>query len=346
MEFLRSFGKRPAGKRLERIVQSANYRNGKFQNRLPTQVMRPGVTPFTLAKEFFRKPPGVRPSSPLPSIKTNLFEIEDSTPTLIWFGHSSYLICSRGIRVLVDPVFSGHASPEKHFVTAFPGTDVFKADDFPDIDILVLTHDHYDHLDLDTILKIQGRTRKIVTALGVGAHLQSWGVDAGKITELDWGQGVQFEEGISFRALPARHFSGRGFVRAQTLWMSLVLDIHGKRIYLGGDSGYDAGQFQNAGRAHPGIDLAILECGQYNPNWPQIHMFPEETVLAAADLRAKVLMPVHWAKFALSTHPWNEPAGRLVAAAEKEQQPWIVPMIGQPYILGKGFLQKHWWNVE
>lgn len=345
-KILQSLGKRPTGERLQKIKQSPNYKKGKFQNLLPTPVMRPGVTPLTLAKEFFAKPESVRPAHMLPMMLTDFHRPDTPEPTITWFGHSSYLLQSRGRNILVDPVFSRNASPVPFFMPGFPGTNVYKADDFPAIDVLVITHDHYDHLDFETIQNIHRQCRRIVTALGVGAHLESWGVNPKKIIELDWGQSADCGYGIRFTAVPARHFSGRGFVRAKTLWMALVLDLHGKRIYMGGDSGYDGDQFRQAGRNFPGIDLAILECGQYNENWPHIHMFPEETVQAAIDLVAKVLLPVHWGKFALSTHPWKEPVERMVAAAEQQGQGWVVPILYQQYVIGAPFRQELWWNYD
>lgn len=342
---IKSFGKNPTGDRLKRIQCSPNFEEGKFRNVEPTTVMRKGVSPLTLLKAFFNKPNSVIPSGEIPHVKTNLHELRCGKPTVVWFGHSSYLIHSKGVNILVDPVFSGHASPFGSFIKAFPGSNSYQADDFPEIDILLLTHDHYDHLDLETIQKIHPRAKKIITSLGVGSHLEYWGVDKNKITELDWWQEQNIDTTISFTAAPARHFSGRGLVRNKTFWSSFILKLHGLHIFLGGDSGYDV-QFKNIGERFGGFDLAFLECGQYNLNWPQIHMFPEETVQAAIDLKAKIFLPVHWSKFPLSTHPWNEPPKRMIRAAKKNHQEYVIPLIGEPYTIGEPYQQMIWWDFH
>jgi L-ascorbate metabolism protein UlaG (beta-lactamase superfamily) len=207
----------------------------------------------------------------MPSVKTNLKELNNGLPHLIWFGHSSYLLRINGINILVDPVFSGYASPYSFLGGCFPGSNVYGVEDMPDIDILLLTHDHYDHLDFDTVMKLQHKTKAIITSLGVGSHLQYWGIAANKITELDWWQSKEIFTGFRFTAAPARHFSGRGFTRAKTLWSSFILQAGEYKIYLGGDSGYDT-HFSEIGRQYGPFDLAILENGQYDLRWKYIHV--------------------------------------------------------------------------
>ena len=345
MMITKVFGKIPSGERLEACTKSYHYREGKFQNIEPTSVMRDNVSMFKLFRDFFGKPKSVTPAKEIPFVQTNLLHLDSDKPSIVWFGHSSYLIQSGGINILVDPVFSGHASPFTFFGKSFPGTDNYRVEDFPPIDILLITHDHYDHLDYATILALHPKVNKIVTSLGVGAHLEFWGIEKSKIVELDWWERQAIQAGIEMTAAPARHFSGRGLTRAKTAWSSFVLEIHGYRLFLGGDSGYDA-QFKTIGEKYNGFDLAFLECGQYGVDWPNIHMLPEETLKASMDLRAKVLLPVHWAKFALSTHAWNEPPQRLLAAAQKEDQALVIPMIGQIYTLGDHFQQANWWELE
>lgn len=342
---LRSFGRNPSGARLEKIKKAPNYREGSFQNIEPTSVNPKEVSVFKILKKMLSRPDSVRPSAEIPYVQTDLKELSLKEPLVVWFGHSSYFLKVNGFNLLIDPVFSGNASPFRFFGKAFEGSDTYNAEDFPKIDLLILTHDHYDHLDWPSIKKLDQKTAKIVTSLGVGEHLEYWGVDTAKITELNWWESMKLSEEIEITATPSRHFSGRGFKRAQTLWSSFVLEIFGNRFFIGSDSGYD-GSFQKIGEKFGPFDLAFLECGQYNEYWPEIHMFPEQTVMAARDLRAKVVQPVHWGKFVLSTHPWNEPVKRFIKAAEKENNNFIVPKIGEPYSLKNEFHQEAWWEFE
>ena len=336
-------GKHPAGTYKERIRQSPNYQNGSFQNLSPT-TLRPGDVSFwRLLREFFRKHPGTVPAAALPSVKTNLHQLKGPEPVLVWFGHSSYLLRVRQRTILVDPVLSGNAAPFSFMVKAFPGTDPYQTEDLPVIDYLVLTHDHYDHLDYRSIRRLRQQVRSVFCSLGVGAHLRYWGIDPHIITEMDWWQQEELDNEMELIAAPARHFSGRGFKRGQSLWSSFILKTPGHRFYLGGDSGYD-GHFKTIGEQYGPFDLALLEAGQYNTMWPLIHMMPEETVQAALDLQAKTLMPVHWGKFRLGMHPWNEPVQRIAAAAAERGMPLLIPRIGEALVLDGRFSGNNWWE--
>ena len=337
------FGKKPSGERLERIRRSTNYVNGSFQNILPTEVMLPNASYVGMMKEFFNKPKSVNPASKLPTVSTDLKAISGEKTSIVWFGHSSYLIRSKSLSILVDPVFSGNAAPVSFFAKAFKGTDVYSVNDFPPLDIVVLTHDHYDHLDYKTILALKSSVGLFITSLGVGAHLEHWGVEKSKIVELDWWESHQISEDLIFVATPARHFSGRGFQRAKALWSSFVLKIHSQSIFLGGDSGYDD-QFKAIGEKYGPFDIALLEAGQYGKNWPNIHMLPEETVLAATELKAKVLFPVHWSKFALAMHDWNEPINRVAKKASELGLEIRTPKIGQKMEINDRAENSLWWN--
>ncbi len=336
------FGKRPFGERLERIKKSENYRNGSFQNLSVTPVSKEGVSIFRMMYDFINKPSTTVPSKPVPSIKTNLKNLQADVPVFVWFGHSSYLLFINGKTILVDPVMSGNASPVAFFGKAFPGADAYTPEDLPPIDVLILSHDHYDHLDFNTILKLREKTKYFCTSLGVGSHLEKWGVETDKIVELDWWETAVID-GLEIIACPARHFSGRGISRGNTLWSSFVLNSNDTSIYLGGDSGYDT-HFKDIGEKYGPFDLAILECGQYNENWPYIHMMPEQTVQAAIDLDARFLVPVHWGKFSLALHPWTEPIERITAEAERKEISMLTPMIGEPVRLGIDFPDKKWWG--
>lgn len=337
------FGKRPRGSNLKVIQQSPNYRNGSFQNLSVTDMTIKGVSFFKLLKDFINKPKNATPDKDLPYKKTDLHALQTDRPAITWFGHSSYLIQYRTKNILVDPVFSGHASPVSFLGKSFPGTDIYYTNDFPSLDMLVLTHDHYDHLDFTTIKKMANKTKHFYAPLGVGSHLESWGIPREKITEFDWWQRKTIGEGIELTATPARHFSGRGFIRNKTLWTSYVLKIYDHTIFIGGDSGYDT-HFKKIGDQFGPFDIAILETGQYNKSWPYIHMMPEEAIQATIDLRAKVLLPVHWGKFALAFHPWNEPIERVTKAGLEKNVQVTTPMIGEPVILDLSYPQKIWWN--
>ncbi|WP_288423785.1 MBL fold metallo-hydrolase [uncultured Spirosoma sp.] len=337
------FGSNPSGDRLARIKRSPQYRAGSFQNIEPTDVMRKDASMLDMARDFFDKPADNVPPRPLPTVRTDLNALPDSTPTVVWFGHSSYLIKSNGTTILVDPVFSGYTAPVSFFSKAFPGTNVYSADDMPPIDILILTHDHYDHLDAVTLPKLLPKVKKVYTGLGVGAHLERWGYTPEQIEELDWWESNTISDSIRLTATPARHFSGRGLTRGNTLWSSFVLDLNGYRLFIGGDSGYDR-QFKIIGEKFGPFDLAMLECGQYGKDWPNIHMFPEQTAQAAHDLNTKLLLPVHWGKFALSIHAWDEPINRLEAQITKTPLPLVTPQIGEPFSLGGTYPRRAWWR--
>ena len=280
------------------------------------------------------------------SVKTNLKTLSIDEPSLVWFGHSSYLLIIEGRRILIDPVFSERASPWQFVGTkGYQYTNSYSIDDFPDIDLVIITHDHYDHLDYESILKLKSKAKHFCTALGVGAHLTAWGIDESKIMEFDWWEKKTALPGIELTATPARHFSGRGFKRNQSLWTSFVLHTDHHHLFLGGDSGYDPA-FKKIGEEFGPFDLAILECGQYNEQWPFIHMMPEQTVQAAIDLKAKILLPVHWGKFTLSLHPWHQPITRAVQHAKVLGFPTTTPKVGEVIDLKNTSLGSKWWEIQ
>lgn len=331
----------------ERIQQSPNFRNGAFQNLVDTPMMPDDVTYYKIIKDGLRRPKSIKPPVALPSVKTNLKQLTSDKPVLVWFGHSSYLIHINGINLLIDPVFSGRAAPVAGMVKAFDGANTYSVDDMPDIDIMIITHNHYDHLDKKTIKALKPKTKLFVTSLGVGKDIEgcySQGNHQPRIIEMDWLDSEIINEAISITSFPARHFSGRGIKRGGSLWSSFGLKIFGYHIFIGGDSGYGT-HFKSIGEIAGKFDMALLECGQYNTSWPNIHMMPEQTVQAAIDLKAAVLMPVHWGKFALANHPWNEPINRLKLEADKKQLAITTPKIGEPVIVGESFPKSVWWDL-
>jgi L-ascorbate metabolism protein UlaG (beta-lactamase superfamily) len=340
---LKITGKNPSGKHLEKIKQSPNYKKEGFENLSETLMMLHGTSYYDLIKKSLNKNPNVKPPFKLPSVKTDLKNIETTKPVIVWFGHSSYLIRIDNKNILVDPVFSGNASPFSFMVKAFEGSDVYTTEDLPEIDVLILTHDHYDHLDYKTIKKLNKKNKVIYCSLGLASHLTYWGFSENIITEMDWWQTNKLTADMTLTAMPARHFSGRGFKRFKTLWSSFILKTASYNLYLGGDSGYDK-HFKEIGEKYGPFDIVILESGQYNTAWPLIHMMPEQTVQAALDLKAKVLLPVHWGKFSLALHPWNEPIQRVLKEAASADLKITTPMIGEPVILDEVYPDKNWWD--
>ena len=338
------FGALPQGESLQKIKASPHYREGQFRNLSNTPQLTEGASFFGILKKFFFDKSEQRvPPAPLPSVKTDLLNLNLNKNILVWFGHSSYFMQIDGRTFLVDPVFSGNASPLKFTAKSFKGSDIYTVSDFPTIDYLIISHDHWDHLDYKTILQLKMKVRKVITGLGTAAHLVSWGYDKNMIEEKDWNEQIIPEKGFILNTVPARHFSGRGFKRNRSIWLSFVLTTPSKKIFIGGDSGYDR-HFAEIGNQFGPFDLAILEDGQYNKYWKYIHMNPEETVQAAIDLKAHNLLPVHWGKFSLSIHSWNEPIIRITKEAELRNVKLLHPMIGEMVDLDINQTFSSWWE--
>lgn len=338
------FGKPSTDGRLSQIQKSPHFRNGQFQNLNFTPMFAEDVSKWEMIRDgIFKISKRKAPETALPSVKTNLKNLPPEKDVLVWFGHSSYFMQIDGKKILVDPVLSRSASPFSFMVKSFKGTDVYQPDDFPEIDYLFITHDHWDHLDYQTVLKLMPKVGKIITGLGTGAHLEYWGFDHAKIIELDWNESAVLDSGFQVTATTARHFSGRSYKRNESIWCSFALQTPSKKIFIGGDSGYDT-HFAKIGDEHGPFDLALLECGQYNKSWKYIHMMPEETVQAAIDLKAKTLMPVHWGKFALSLHAWDESIERVTKEAHRLNVPIVHPMIGEVVDLNQFGATAEWWK--
>lgn len=340
-----TLGKLPHGDILKRLSQSEHFQSGSFHNLEPTEMLAPNSSYWKMAIKYWQKPNSIRPSSPIPSSKINLNELDATKPQYIWFGHSSYLLLAYGKKILVDPVFSGYASPVPFAVKSFDGTDVYLPEDMPDLDILLITHDHYDHLDYETVIKLHPRTKTIVVPLGVSAHLLSWGVPLQKIVELDWFESKEIVSNLTVTATPTRHFSGRSVLRNKSLWCSYVLKLGEYKVFVGGDSGFGS-VFETIGKKYGPFDLAFLECGQYGDDWPSIHMRPEETALAAETIGAKSFVPVHWGKFILSLHPWNDPIKRVLIASQNLKLNLQVPKIGESFAFTGSGSVDGWWNFQ
>ncbi len=345
MSFIKSLGKNPSGKRLERMKQSPNFKNNAFQNLSHTYQLSKDTSYAKIMKDQMNKSKYVEPKKIVPFVKTDLHAINAEEPIIVWFGHSSYLLKINGKTILVDPVFSGNASPFSFMIKAFKGADEYKAEQMPKIDLLLLTHDHYDHLDYKTLKLLRSKIKQIYCPLGIGSHLEHWGFEESRITELDWWETSSFANDIEITATPARHYTGRTMVRSKMLWASYVLKTNTHSIYLGGDSGYDA-HFKMIGEQYGPFDIALLESGQYNTSWPNIHMMPEETVQASIDLNATILFPIHWGKFALAMHDWDEPIKRVLKKANELSVKVTTPKIGEPLLISRCHETKSWWEFD
>jgi len=342
------FGRTPSGKRLEIIQKSPNYKDNKFQNLDPTPSLSKGISNTKVLYDFFfKKTENKIPSVRIPSDKTDLKSLDINENVLIWFGHSSCYFHLNGKRFLVDPIFSGKISPISNSSKAFEGSDVYVVDDFPEIDYLLITHDHYDHLDYETIIALKSKVKKVICALGVGEHFEYWNYNPTKIIEKDWYNSVELENQIKITLTPARHFSGRTLKRNVSLWTSFVVENATYKMFIGGDSGYGS-HFKEIGAKFGPFDLAILECGQYNEKWRYIHTMPEEIHIIATELQAKRFLPVHNSKFALAHHKWKEPLERVLEHNKASDIAMITPKIGELVKLNDATqtFSKWWKNVE
>lgn len=305
-----------------------NFRDGRFHNQIEQPIISHSQSYFMLwYRLLFGKDPGAVPASVMPSQKTDLHALSITDNVIIWMGHSSYFIQMEGLRFLVDPVFSRSASPVPGTNVAFRGSNIYAPEDIPEIDYLLITHDHWDHLDYPTVKALRGKIRHIVAPTGVGSYFARWGFAWEKITQGDWFSVVKRND-LTIHILPTQHFSGRLFKRNRTLWGSFALITARHRIYLGGDSGYGP-HYKEIARRLGGFDIAIVECGQYDHGWPHVHMTPEETALAASDLRAQAVLPVHNSKFKLAHHRWNDPLERLFQASQHQAWRLMTPRIGE-----------------
>jgi len=346
---IKAVGKNPSGEVLKKIEALPNYKNGQFQNldqevqqtTIATQRRRPGW--LYLLKFFTGQPKELLPSKPLVAVNTDLVNTTFDKPTVIWFGHSSFLLKTAGANILVDPSFSGFAGPFKGAIKAFEGSNVYDERDMPVIDALVISHDHYDHLDYLTVKRLRKKIKRVIVPIGVGAHFVHWGFPPGIITELNWNDSIQLTNSITITATPAYHRSNRTFKTKKTLWASYVIGADSYKIFYSGDTGYGK-HFKLIGQQYGPFDLAMMECGQYNVRWPHSHMFPNQAAQAAIDVGAAMTIPVHWGKYAESEHAWNEPVNLFVKAADSLKVPVTVPMLGQPYTIGTIVERFDWWN--
>ncbi len=337
-----AFGNDPDKNRLQRY-QSPQLKEGSFVNAIETVVMRPNASYWQLLRKQFSA--GKREPARILPVKKEMKMPVDTGFHWIWFGHSTLLFQKNGLSILLDPVFSQRASPFQFAGSKqFPGTEALGLEDLPAIDYILITHDHYDHLDHGSILALAKQEKiRFIVPLGVGSHLEHWGVAASRIQEMDWWQELQLEGQLRLVMTPARHFSGRGLIRNKTLWASYSFLWPDQKVFASGDSGYGP-HFREIGEKLGPFDLALLENGQYNEDWPYIHMMPEEAWQAGRDLSAGHIMPIHWGKFTLALHHWAEPADRLLKAAAEADSVFLSPLMGEQVQLSHEFPRERWWQ--
>lgn len=340
------FGKSPTSHQKIEYANSGHFKDGKFVNQTPTVM---DINFWKMIKKFVQASPNRKPLKEIGIEKLNLVTInklDTLTSRLTWFGHSTFLLELDGKKILIDPMFSETPAPlpmlgPKRFSANLP----IEIEELPTIDAIILSHDHYDHLDYSSIQRLKSKVGEYYMPLGVGNHLIEWGIDKEKIHELNWWDSVEFD-GVELVCSPARHFSGRGlFDRSTTLWCSWVIAGKNDKIYFSGDSGYGE-HFKEIGDKYGPFDISLMECGQYNEDWKAIHMMPEETAQAAVDLKSKLFMPIHWGALTLAFHDWTNPVERVTNKAKELNIPITTPKIGQPIIIGSNdFPTERWWET-
>jgi len=341
-------GKSPRGADLMKIEKSKHFDKvkGRFFNietQVTTQDEKKGFD-WQLMKDWFSSGVDRVPLAKLPEHKPDLADFAQGAGQLktIWLGHSSFLVNIDNNIILVDPVFSSAASPIKSLVKRFQ-EPVLTLEALPEIDYILISHDHYDHLDMKSIKHFADKTVKFITPLGVGSHLKKWGVAQSKIIEKDWWQTVDFD-GIKFIATPAHHFSGRnGLDSNSTLWASWVIQSESHNVYFSGDSGYGS-HFRDIGDKYGPFDVAFIESGQYNEKWQDVHMLPSEGVKAFKDLKAEKYFPIHWGMFELALHTWYDPVEQLYALSKQENFDLLTPKIGQLVNIDQAVISELWWQ--
>lgn len=354
------FGAIPSGQYLELVQASPNYNAdiGGFVNRNPGIMDNVGDDVSFWDDPFGRERPNfifncnqTSPNAPMPEERTQDFtDFLESASTIkfIWLGHSSILLSIEGKTVLIDPVFSDYASPVPLIVRRFQ-PPVIKIDDLPKIDYIVISHDHYDHLDMETIKHFTDRDVKFILPLGVGAHLRRWGIAASKMIELDWWEeadlGGAGPGSLSFVATPAQHFSGRTGIssKMETLWASWVIKSPTRRMFFSGDSGYDT-HYKSIGERLGPFDLVFMDSGQYNERWRAVHNMPHDVITGFMELRGNYLVPVHWGMFDMSLHNWFDPPSKISKLAKQNNINLITPRLGAIIRLEDPPLFDEWWR--
>jgi L-ascorbate metabolism protein UlaG (beta-lactamase superfamily) len=337
-----ALGAWPAARRAV-AAGSAHFQDGKFVNVEPSPVFPPG-TVASILRQVLTRGDGGRPKGAVPLAQSSRTPDETADLGATWYGHASAMVEVDGQRVLLDPVWGDRVSPSPLVGPRRLHPAPIPLDQLASVDAILISHDHYDHLDLSTVRNlIRTQTAPLVVPLGVGAHLRRWGIPLDRVVELDWDEEVSVGA-LRLTCTRARHFSGRVFRRDNTLWSSWVIRGPRHRVYFGGDTGYTAG-FAEIGREHGPFGLTLLPIGAYGEHWPHIHMTPEEAVRAHQDLGGEVLLPIHWATFDLAFHAWAEPVQRLCVAAAEAGVPLALPRPGARITNADPPPIKDWWTA-
>lgn len=331
-DHFRSFGGAPAGERLERMRASKQFVGDRFQNAEPTSLMAPSSYWGAFEQWMFGKEMRVSPC-PMPLVTDTAARLAVPAVSglrVTWLGHSSTIIEIDGARILTDPVWGERASPSRWVGPTRMHRPPLALADLPPIDAVLISHEHYDHLDMGTIDALGARGVTFHVPLGIGAHLTAWGIPDAQIVEHDWWQDATIAGGVRIVSTPARHFNGRGIPwRVGALWTSWSIVGPHHRLFFSGDTGLTAG-FADVARREGPFDVAMLEIGQYHQSWGTIHLGPVGALEAFARLGAKTLIPIHWGTFVLAYHAWSEPAETLVDEAAKRGVPVLTPRLGEP----------------
>jgi L-ascorbate metabolism protein UlaG (beta-lactamase superfamily) len=340
---LPAFGGRFAGERLERMQKSPEFIDGRFQNTPPQKT----DSAFWETVRLYRQDQIREPQFEIPVIALSPATL--SAPAAkglraIWFGHSSVLVAIEGVRVMTDPVLSDRVSPVPIGPQRMHAPPISLAD-LAGIDAVLISHDHYDHLDMETIQHLAAQGTQFYVGLGIGAHLERWKVAPAQIHEMDWWESLELE-GVQINCTPARHYSGRKSQDNSTLWASWVVKGARHSFYYSGDTGY-ADHFREIRARLGDTDLNLIKVGAYGtpPSWLDIHMDPESAVRANQDLGGGILLPVHWATFNLSYHAWDEPILRTLRAAAAENVQVVTPRVGEVVEVGQPFSSVEWYKL-
>ncbi|MEW9699113.1 MBL fold metallo-hydrolase [Paenibacillus sp. SI8] len=338
------FGRKPSQMKVDSFHTSEHLESGKFRNRLPMKMDTSLKSTVGTLIDFIKGNPNRRPPRHLP-MASPVFNQSNNQTQVTWFGHSASMLTIDGKTLLLDPMFGKTPSPFPLFgKPRYSGGMPLDTDDFPPIDVVVLSHDHYDHLDYGTIQKLKLKVGMFLVPLGVGGHLERWGIERERIQEYDWWEELTYA-GLRFACTPAIHFSGRSLTdRNATLWCSWVIKGKQTSIFFSGDSGYGP-HFKEIGDKYGPFDLTLMECGQYDERWSDIHMMPEESVEAHLDVKGKVMMPIHWGAFTLALHAWTDPVERALKAAERKNVAVATPRIGETMAVeGEIHVNTAWWR--
>lgn len=350
MKYFPSFGAKAPKKGTTAFKESDHYKDNQFFYSI-TDIEKKTKKPYKalsnalwfIKNKIFRNP-RLRPEGDLPFKKYEFRDLDSNVTSVTWFGHSSLLLEISGKRLLLDPMFGKIPSPVPYFGTRRFNQAPIDVEKIPSIDAVIFSHDHYDHLDYWTIKRIKDKVNHFFVPLGVAGHLERWNIPKNKITEIDWWNEVNFE-GINLVCTPTKHFSGRSFANHTSLSCSWVIYNKKKKIFFSGDGDYEK-HFKEIGEKYGPFDLTLMECGQYDIRWPNIHMFPEQSVQAHIDLKGKVMIPIHWATFALAFHDWDDSINRVIKEGEKKNIQISTPFIGERVILNDNaeYPSKKWWS--